>query len=87
MSVADNKLDDLIHEIASSHVSEKIPNTAYESHPLLAKLKTLGSELWLDTGDRDLALSTWKTDLSALTTNNTLANQVVQSGIMDHLLI
>ena len=86
MSVADNKLDDLIHEIASSHVSEKIPDSAYESHPLLAKLKSLGTELWLDTGDRDLALSIWKTDLSALTTNNTLANQVVQSGIMDDVI-
>jgi transaldolase len=86
MSVADNKLDDLIHKIASSYVSEKTPDSTYTSHPLLAKLKTLGTELWLDTGDRDLALSIWKTDLSALTTNNTLANQVVQSGIMDDLI-
>jgi len=86
MSVADNKLDDLIHKIASSHVRENIPDTEYNSHPLLAKLKSLGTELWLDTGDRDLALSIWKTDLSALTTNNTLANQVVQSGIMDDVI-
>ena len=86
MSTVDNKLDDLIHKIASSYVSEKIPDTTYKSHPLLAKLKTLGTELWLDTGDRDLALSIWKTDLSALTTNNTLANQVVQSGIMDDVI-
>jgi transaldolase len=86
MSTVDNKLDDLIHKIASNYVSEKIPVTTYESHPLLAKLKTLGTELWLDTGDRDLALSIWKSDLSALTTNNTLANQVVQSGIMDDVI-
>jgi transaldolase len=86
MSITDDKLDDLIHNIASNHVSEKTPDSAYESHPLLAKLKSLGTELWLDTGDRDLALSIWKTDLSALTTNNTLANQVVQSGIMDDVI-
>ncbi|MGV7221651.1 MAG: transaldolase family protein [Nitrospinales bacterium] len=86
MSITDDKLDDLIHNIANSQVSEKIPDSTYESHPLLAKLKSLGTELWLDTGDRDLALSIWKTDLSALTTNNTLANQVVQSGIMDEVI-
>lgn len=86
MSVLDNKLDDLIHQIASRDISKEQADSSYESHPLLAKLKTLGTELWLDTGDRELARSIWKTDLSALTTNNTLANQVVQSGVMDEVI-
>ena len=83
MSAVGNKLDDLIHQISCRKISEGGPDASYESHPLLAKLKSLGTELWIDTGDLDLARSIWKSDLSALTTNNTLANQVVQSGAMD----
>ncbi len=86
MKVAGNNLDDLVHQVASSDIGGEEAGTSYESHPLLAKLKALGTELWLDTGDRELALSIWKTDLSALTTNNTLANQVVQSGVMDSVI-
>ena len=40
----------------------------------------------IDTGDLELAKSVWKTELTALTTNNTLANQVVQSGVMDRVI-
>ena len=86
MSIAGNNLGDLVHQAASADISGEGAETGYESHPLLAKLKTLGTELWLDTGDLGLALSIWKTDLSALTTNNTLANQVVQSGAMDDVI-
>ncbi|MBI4715068.1 MAG: hypothetical protein HY760_03875 [Nitrospirae bacterium] len=50
---------------------------------MLARLREMGSLLWVDTGDREKALAVWRDDLSALTTNNTLANQVVQSGVMD----
>ena len=42
--------------------------------------------MWIDTGDLELAQSVWKSDLTALTTNNTLANQVVQSGVMDDVI-
>ena len=86
MSVSDNKLDDLVHQVASRDISEEGARTPYESHPLLAQLKSLGTELWLDTGDLEVARSTWKTELSALTTNNTLANKVVQSGVMDSVI-
>ena len=86
MSAVENKLDDLIHQISCRKISEGGPDSSYESHPLLAKLKSLGTELWIDTGDLELARSIWKSDLSALTTNNTLANQVVQSGVMDEVI-
>ena len=39
--------------------------------------------MWLDTGNLDEASKLWRKDMTALTTNNTLANQVVQTGIMD----
>jgi len=50
-------------------------------------LKELGSELWLDTGDAALAESVWSPETNALTTNNTLVNQVVQTGVMDGLIV
>ncbi len=76
------KWDDLIHDIAvSGHVSGKLHQG--EESEVLEKLLKTASRLWMDTGERDLALSLWKKEISALTTNNTLANQVVQSGVMD----
>ncbi|CEK14506.1 transaldolase family protein [Chthonomonas calidirosea] len=53
------------------------------SDPALAKLRQLGTQLWMDTGDLEAARKLWRQEFSALTTNNTLANQVVQTGIMD----
>lgn len=49
-------------------------------------LKDLGTELWLDTGDAQAAEKVWSPELEALTTNNTLVNQVVQTGTMDGLI-
>ncbi|MFQ5483117.1 MAG: transaldolase family protein [Nitrospinaceae bacterium] len=85
MSIVSKELDGLIHQIASRD-GGAAPDGSYASHPLLARLKALGSELWIDTGDLELARSIWKSDLTALTTNNTLANQVVQSGVMDQVI-
>jgi transaldolase len=77
-----DKVAEIIHEIAvDGYQGPKAP--AYPGSPALAKLRELGSELWVDTGDREKAKTVWRSDLSALTTNNTLANQVVQSGVMD----
>ncbi len=76
------ELTDLIHEIAIEGVRKK-DVYSFEEHPVLKKLRSLGSQLWMDTGDREAALPLWKKELSALTTNNTLANQVVQTGTMD----
>jgi transaldolase len=66
-----------LEAIAGSGASEA------ESDPALAKLNALGTRLWLDTGNREEAQSLWRREFSALTTNNTLANQVVQTGAMD----
>jgi transaldolase len=53
------------------------------SDTALAKLRSVGTELWLDTGNLEEAQSLWRREFTALTTNNTLANQVVQTGILD----
>ncbi len=46
-------------------------------------LRETGTELWLDTGDIDEAESIWSSEMSALTTNNTLLNNEIQKGIYD----
>lgn len=57
-----------------------------ESDPVLKRLNEAGTQLWLDTGNLDEAGKLWRQEMSALTTNNTLANQVVQTGIFDELI-
>lgn len=86
MGTVSKDLSETVHHIAFKPVSPGGPSNAYPSDPLLARLKELGTELWIDTGDLELAQSIWKTELTALTTNNTLANQVVQSGVMDEVI-
>jgi transaldolase len=46
-------------------------------------LRETGTELWLDTGDIDEAEANWTSEMSALTTNNTLLNNEIQKGIYD----
>jgi transaldolase len=58
----------------------------FQSDPTMARFKETGTELWIDTGDLEKAQSIWKSEFSALTTNNTLANQVVQTGVMDEVI-
>jgi len=84
MPTVSQKLDDLLHHIAFEEIVGDKPSS--ESNELLEKLTSLGSELWIDTGDLEKAQSIWKNELAALTTNNTLANQVVQSGVMDETI-
>src|SRR2546423_1691444 len=56
------------------------------SDPVWARLRELGTELWLDTGNLGEARELWKQEFTALTTNNTLANQVVQTGVLDDIV-
>lgn len=84
MDVVSHKLDEVIHELAVMDIDAS--RSQFESDKLLAKLKSMGTEVWVDTGELEKAREVWKQELTALTTNNTLANQVVQSGIMDDLI-
>ncbi|MFW6162297.1 MAG: transaldolase family protein [Planctomycetota bacterium] len=58
----------------------------FGSNPLWQRLRELGSELWLDTGNVEDAHDLWTRQFSALTTNNTLLNREVQSGLYDELI-
>lgn len=49
-------------------------------------LNNTGTEIWLDTGDIELASGLWTKEMSALTTNNTLLNNEIQKGIYDNLI-
>jgi len=82
---ADKSLDKLVSDIIKSvELPERTGDAS--SRPDLKALKEAGSELWLDTGDHDAAEKNWRAELSGLTTNNTLANQVVQKGIYDSVI-
>jgi transaldolase len=54
-----------------------------KSDPFWQKLRTTGTELWLDTGDIGEAKEIWTSEMTALTTNNTLLNKEIQKGIYD----
>ena len=54
-----------------------------EANPLWARLREVGTEPWLDTGDMDEASRMWSNEFTALTTNNTLLNKEIQKGIYD----
>ncbi|MFW6169647.1 MAG: transaldolase family protein [Planctomycetota bacterium] len=58
----------------------------FASHPRWRRMKELGTELWLDTGDPEEIEALWTREFSALTTNNTLLNKEVQKGTYDNLI-
>ena len=84
MDTASQKLDEVIHQIAFETITGDAPVS--HSSALLAKLQSLGTQVWIDTGDLDKAKEVWQKEMTALTTNNTLANQVVQTGLMDQII-
>jgi transaldolase len=59
---------------------------AVESIEKYRWLRETGTRLWLDTGDLSAASKVWSSEIEALTTNNTLVNQVVQTGAMDGVI-
>lgn len=54
--------------------------------PVWDEVRKLGTRLWLDTGDINVAARLWCLQFEALTTNNTLLNKEVQKGIYDELI-
>lgn len=60
--------------------------TEFESKEKYQWLRDCGTRLWLDTGDLAAASKAYSPEVEALTTNNTLVNQVVQTGALDEVL-
>jgi len=83
MATGLSRVDQHLREAALKALEGASHRTLPQSDPALAKLKVLGTRLWLDTGQLEEAAALWKAEFSALTTNNTLANQVVQTGVLD----
>jgi transaldolase len=77
---------DQIHAFIKEGIDLKAGRTAAAPDPFWNALRTMGTELWLDTGDMDGAAKLWTSEFSALTTNNTLLNAEVQKGIYDDLI-
>lgn len=59
---------------------------SFETIEKYRRLRQTGTRLWLDTGDIEAASKVWSSEIEALTTNNTLVNQVVQTGSMDGVI-
>lgn len=75
-----------IHELILDGIDLTQPPIQAESDPFWKGLRDAGTELWLDTGDMDDAASIWTSEMTALTTNNTLLNKEVQKGIYDEFI-
>ncbi|MEN6383625.1 MAG: transaldolase family protein [Phycisphaerales bacterium] len=73
----------LIKDFAPDYSSDK---AKFGSNELWQRLNQMGTELWLDTGDIAEINNLWTQDFTAVTTNNTLLNKVVQTGIYDTLI-
>ncbi|NLF29553.1 MAG: transaldolase [Planctomycetes bacterium] len=58
----------------------------FPSHPLWRRLRELGTELWLDSGDIEEISDVWTREFSGLTTNNSLLNKEIQKGTYDALI-
>jgi transaldolase len=80
MSNQDKKIIDFLQK----DLNEKPVNA--QKDVFWKSLRRVGTELWLDTGDIDEALSNWSAEMSALTTNNTLLNSEIQKGIYDDFI-
>lgn len=58
----------------------------WPSHPLWRRLRELGTELWLDSGDMEEINDVWTREFTGLTTNNTLLNREIQKGLYDEII-
>ena len=58
----------------------------FPDNPRWRKLRDVGTELWLDSGDIEAVGRLWARQFSAVTTNNTLLNREVQKGQYDSLI-
>ena len=74
-------LNTRISDFVWKNLNEKHVNG--KKDPFWESLREAGTELWLDTGDIDIAETIWSAEMSALTTNNTLLNNEIQKGIYD----
>lgn len=81
----DEKLVALIHDLALKDYDAP-SSVKFGSKEKYVWLRQADSMIWLDTGDASAAEKVWSDEATALTTNNTLVNQWVKTGIMDDFI-
>ena len=82
-SSAASDLATRMHELVRSGVDMGKDRLKPTSSPFWAGLVKAGTQCWLDTGDIAAAEKSWTSEFSGLTTNNTLLNKEVQTGVYD----
>jgi len=80
----DNSLKEKIWKFILDGVKEQMVATQFD--PFWDNPKAAGTELWLDTGDMAEAEKISTSEMTALTTNNTLINKEIQKGIYDDFI-
>lgn len=77
-----------IHDFVKRDVSPNFKNkdNEHDTNPAWSRIRELGTELWLDSGNIEDIQHVWTREFSALTTNNTLLNQEIQTGRYDSLI-
>ena len=81
----EKELRSIIRDFILSGINES--QSEFHPDPFWQNLKKTGTELWLDTGDIEEASKIWTSEMTALTTNNTLLNAEIQKGIYDELIL
>lgn len=78
------RVRDFVREGFSPHFGKLQSN--FKSDDTWRELESLGTELWLDSGDIEDISGLWTREFTALTTNNTLLNREIQKGTYDDLI-
>ena len=86
MIAGDTAVARSLKELALSDLDLNTGRLAAPKNEFWRKLRAVGSEIWLDTGDIEEATKLWTGEMTALTTNNTLLNKEVQKGIYDSFI-
>jgi transaldolase len=83
-----SELHQNVHDLVTRDFSPHFDNRREEfgTNPIWARLRELGTELWLDSGSIDNIDKVWTREFTALTTNNTLLNREIQTGRYDSLI-
>jgi transaldolase len=76
--------NDKIRQLIQDNLNEI--KLSSKKDPFWTALCKTGTTLWLDTGDMQEAELNWSSDMSALTTNNTLINNEIQKGLYDSFI-
>ncbi len=83
-SELDHRVREFVRADFTPHYGEL--RDGFPTNPLWRRLRELGTELWLDTGDPEEIGELWTREFAAVTTNNTLLNREVQKGTYDEFI-